>query len=59
MQLKVKLNMVGKIPGENLEGVFQSLSHVSLFASHGLQRTSFLCLPLSPRVCSNSWLLDW
>ena len=34
--------------------VFQPLSHVWLFATHGLQHTRLLCPPLFPRVCSNS-----
>ena len=47
------------LSGANLECVFQALSRVSLLASHGLQHTGLLCPPLSPRVCSNSWLLSW
>ena len=30
------------------------LSHVQLLQPHGLQHTSLLCPPLSPRVCWNS-----
>ena len=34
--------------------VVQSLSHVQLFATHGLQNTRLPCPSLYPRVCSNS-----
>ena len=38
--------------------VFQSLTCVWLWPC-GLQDTRVLCLPVSPRVCSNSCLLSW
>ena len=36
----------------------QSLSHVQLFVTHGLQHTRLPCPSPSPRVCSNSWPLN-
>ena len=36
--------------------VVQSLSHVQLFVTHGLQHARPLCFSLSPGVCSNSYL---
>ena len=45
--------------------VVQSLSYVQVFRTtqrvltHGLHHTRLLCLPLSPRVCSNSCPLSW
>ena len=36
----------------------QSLNHVQLFVTHGLQHTRLPCPSLSPRVCSNSCLLS-
>ena len=39
--------------------VFQSLSRVRLFVTHGLQHARLICPPLSPRVCSNWCLLSW
>ena len=39
--------------------VFQSLSCVRLFVTHGLQHARLVCPPLSPRVCSNWCLLSW
>ena len=38
--------------------IVQSLSHVRLFATHGLQHSRLHCSSLSPRVCSNSCLLS-
>ena len=39
--------------------VFQFLSHVRLFATHGLQHTRLPCPSPSPSVCSNSCPLSW
>ena len=39
--------------------VVQSLSHVWLFATHGLQHASLPCSSLFPRVCSNSCPSSW
>ena len=39
--------------------VVQSLSHVGLFVTHGLQHARLPCPSLSPRVCANSWPLNW
>ena len=36
----------------------QSLNHVQVFVTHGLQHTRLPCPSLSPRVCSNSCLLS-
>ena len=36
----------------------QSLSHVQLFATHGLQHSRLPCLSPSPRACSNSYPLS-
>ena len=38
------------------DGGVQSLSHVWLFATHGLQCTGFPCPSLSPGVCSDSFM---
>ena len=40
-------------------GGVQSLSHVQLFVTHGLQDARLPCPPLSPIVCSNSCPLSW
>ena len=37
----------------------QSLSHVRLLVTHGLQPTRLPCPSLSPRVCSDSCSLSW
>ena len=37
----------------------QLLSHVQLFATHGLQHARLLCPSVSPKGCSNSCLLSW
>ena len=39
--------------------VVQSLSHIWLFATHGLQHASLPCSSLFPRVCSNSCPSSW
>ena len=36
-----------------------SLTHVRLFAPHGLQHTRLPCPSLSPEACFNSCLLSW
>ena len=38
------------------DGGVQSLSHVWLFATHGLQRAGLPCPSLSPGVCSDSFM---
>ena len=38
--------------------VVQSLIHVQLFTTHGLQHARLLCPSVSPRVCSNSCPLN-
>ena len=38
---------------------FQLLSHIQLFATHGLQHAKLAYLSLSCRVCSNSCPLSW
>ena len=39
--------------------VVQLLSHVRLFATHGLQHARLLCPSVSPGGCSSSCLLNW
>ena len=39
--------------------VVQSLSHVQLFATHGLQHTRLPCPSPSPGACSSSCPLSW
>ena len=38
--------------------VVQSLSHSYYLRPHGLQHARLSCLSLSPRVCSNPFLLN-
>ena len=49
--------LTDELPGKSTWtkcGVVQSLSHVRLFVTHGLQHARLLCPSWSPRVCSNS-----
>ena len=42
-----------------MSSAVQSLSHVQLFATHGLGHARLLCPSLSPGACSSSCPLSW